>query len=103
MAGRRDAAAPCTNCGKPVYAKGLCASCYMRQRRNGTLDRVYVDNRDRQCAEPGCGRRSVSHGYCHKHYVRMWRQKAIYKTFRTIEDMTKRLQDGKPSGEGDGK
>lgn len=51
----------CTLCGKQkVQAKGLCAACYARQRRQ--------DGNRKLCAIDGCKNPAISKGYCSKCY-----------------------------------
>ncbi len=63
----------CSHCGKPVDshgAKGYCATCYQRYRRNGTADKRAPKNCS-HCNEP-VGRKGAK-GYCGKCYMR-WKR-----------------------------
>ena len=63
----------CTYCGKPVDshgAKGYCATCYQRYRRNGTADKRAPKNCS-HCGDPA-GRKGAK-GYCGKCYMR-WKR-----------------------------
>lgn len=60
----------CTFCGNIVQkqaARGLCAACYYREKRNGTPDYVKVR---KPCTISGCNELSVAKGYCETHYRR---------------------------------
>lgn len=60
----------CVFCKKNVYrlaARGLCASCYYREQRNGTPEYVKVR---KPCSVEGCDNLSRSKGYCGKHLSR---------------------------------
>jgi hypothetical protein len=54
-------------CDAPVYARGDCSRHYRQLLRAGqvTPDRAPLD-----CAVDGCGRKAVTRGWCHGHYVR---------------------------------
>jgi len=63
----------CSHCGKPVDshgAKGYCATCYARYRRNGTADKR-VPMAAGNCTYCGemIGPKGAK-GYCAKHYAR---------------------------------
>ena len=56
----------CGFCDKSVsqLVKGLCKSCYYRQKRNGTLEYQRTKS---VCTVDGCERYVVSHGLCDTH------------------------------------
>lgn len=67
----------CSFCGKKVYklanpSRGLCANCYYRERRNGSLE--YVRKERQPCTVEGCVTLQVAKGYCDKHYRRFVRE-----------------------------
>lgn len=54
----------CSFCGKPkVHAKGFCKTCYSRNKRNGTPERVKI-KRDVECWSCGKTRPHKAHGLC---------------------------------------
>lgn len=59
----------CGFCGeeKEILAKGLCASCYQRYRKNGTPEYTKIKHK---CEITGCNDYVVSHGLCDKHRQR---------------------------------
>ncbi len=64
----------CTFCRKKVYriaARGLCANCYYREKRNGTPS--YQDRSPKPCSVDGCEALAIAKGYCDKHY-RRWKR-----------------------------
>ena len=61
----------CIHCSKQVYklaARGLCAPCYYREKRNGHPGYVKVR---KPCSVDGCEHLSIAQGYCDKHYRRL--------------------------------
>lgn len=69
--------AACSSCGfvLPVAAKGLCRTCYQRNRRTGSptpKPRVV-----RLCEVPGCGQPHVTKGLCELHRDRMRRHGSV--------------------------
>lgn len=60
----------CSICGRPGYAKGLCASHYEQKR----LGRTPAHRQAPTCVVPGCYRDSYCKDRCQKHYRRMWRR-----------------------------
>lgn len=63
----------CSFCSKEVYrfaGHGLCASCYYREKRNGTPDYVKVR---KLCTIDGCEALSIAKGMCETHYRRFKR------------------------------
>ena len=66
----------CAFCAKEVYriaGHGLCATCYYREKRNGTP--AYVKVR-KPCSIEGCEALSAAHGYCETHY-RRWKRHGV--------------------------
>lgn len=60
----------CSNCSNgKVFARGLCSGCYTRERRNGSLIRINVQNSGK-CAEDGCTRAAFAKNLCKLHYDR---------------------------------
>ena len=65
----------CLDCGeKEAFAKGLCKTCYARDRRK---------NGKKPCSVEGCGLPAVSKGLCSKHSQRAKQQ----ANARTIPDL----------------
>lgn len=65
----------CSDCGKKeAFAKGLCQTCYARDRRK---------NGKKPCSVGGCGNPAVSRGLCSKHAQQARRQ----ANARTIPDL----------------
>lgn len=57
----------CADCGvKPAFAKGLCKTCYARQRRKAGCGK--------SCSVGGCSLPAVSRGMCSKHAQQRNRQ-----------------------------
>lgn len=66
----------CSFCERMVYklaspSKGLCAACYYRERRNGSLEYVKVR---KSCTVSNCENLSVAQGLCEMHYRRLKRR-----------------------------
>lgn len=57
-------------CDGVVYARGLCGRHYRQQLRHGA---VRPDPVSQPCAVETCGRRAVTRGWCHGHYLRWHR------------------------------
>ncbi len=51
-------------CTAPPYVRGLCRSCYQRER----------GERLGPCLVAACGKPQHSRGLCLAHYFRMWRR-----------------------------
>jgi hypothetical protein len=67
----------CSFCEKSVYklaARGLCANCYYREKRNGTPDYVKVR---KPCSIEGCDALSVAQQLCEMHYRRLKRRGTV--------------------------
>lgn len=66
----------CSFCDRQVYklanpSRGLCAACYNREKRNGSLE---YRNRERPiCTIGGCENPNVAQGMCELHYRRFKR------------------------------
>ena len=66
----------CVFCGRKVYklanpSRGLCAACYYREKRNGSLEYVKIR---KPCAVDGCAELSAAKGFCDKHYRRFTKE-----------------------------
>ena len=74
----------CTYCGAAKHwARGLCAACYYRQRRNGSVERKYVVNSG-NCAVEGCDNRSFAKNLCQSHYSKADHPlKSMWKNLRS--------------------
>lgn len=75
------------DCGKPVYAKGLCSKHYERNRKHG--DPLAVGKPGpaaHQCDIPDCGKPCVGGGLCRTHYMRRRRNGDPLATKRIIGD-----------------
>ncbi len=64
------------SCERPVRSNGLCATCYARHRRHGTLPARTrnLGTSNGKCRAPGCGRavgRQGAKGLCPMHYQRL--------------------------------
>lgn len=65
----------CGFCGREVYklanpSRGLCAPCYYREKKNGTLE--YKEKRVRAtCRVVGCGQQAIALKLCEAHYRRL--------------------------------
>ncbi len=57
----------CLACDRPVYARDHCSRHYRQLLRRGEL---LPEHAPSDCAVPGCGRRAVTRGWCHGHYLR---------------------------------
>ena len=55
------------DCGREVYARGLCGRHYKQQLRHGEVQREHPVA---ACAVEGCTRLAVTRGWCHGHYLR---------------------------------
>ena len=74
----------CSYCKeKPIRARGLCAACYARLRKNGKLEYVKVIN---YCRIEGCDARVVSDGMCDKHRKRQARHGTPARTDWGMKD-----------------
>ena len=61
---------PCSFCGsEKVAAKGLCANCYYRLKRTGSLEYKRKGKLQEQCSVEGCEQLSVAKTFCQKHYM----------------------------------
>lgn len=71
----------CTYCQQPSLklVKSLCAACYTRQQRTGSLE-YRRKGASTPCTVPGCAGRSVGEGLCRKHYSRMRRHGHVADT-----------------------
>lgn len=73
----------CSNCGKKIFARGLCQACYYRLRRNGTVERKNVVNSGK-CAVDGCENLAFAKNLCQTHYNRADHPlKATWKLLRS--------------------
>lgn len=70
----------CSFCGelKLIAAKGLCRSCYQRQKKTGSCEYKRVKN---ICSEDDCSNYVVTKGLCDKHRKRLARYGQV-KTLR---------------------
>ncbi len=61
---------PCIECheDKKLVARGLCATCYYRLRRNGTVQRTNAVNFGQKCLVVGCIENAFAKGLCPTHY-----------------------------------
>lgn len=68
-----------SECGRPVYSRGLCEPHYRRRLRTGRVGDVPVGQRPapRECMAAGCERTATERGLCHGHYLRLIRNGAI--------------------------
>lgn len=57
----------CSNCGKKIFARGLCQACYYRLRRNGSVERKNVINSGK-CKVDGCENEAFAKNLCQSHY-----------------------------------
>lgn len=98
---------PCTHCQREkVAAKGLCAPCYYRLKKNGTLEykrwgKVSI------CTVEGCESRAVANGICDKHRIRLrshgsvdvvnrpndWGQRTKHPLYKLWDSMRRRCRD----------
>lgn len=60
----------CRHCKREmkIAARGLCAACYFRERKHGTLERGYSINKGRVCGVTGCEKAAFAKGMCESHY-----------------------------------
>lgn len=67
-----DSTRPCPRCGKdrPIYAKGLCQSCY-----SAAWQKAHPRTTPRPpCTMPGCEKPQLGRGVCSAHYYHLTRQ-----------------------------
>ena len=67
MTGRATGTCGADDCGREVYARGLCGRHYKQQLRHGEVQREHPVL---LCAVDGCERLAVTRGWCHGHYLR---------------------------------
>lgn len=58
-------------CQKPVHARGLCGTHYMRVLKAERAAGIPRWRPPEQCTVPGCGAPHLARGYCRKHYQRL--------------------------------
>jgi len=61
------------DCDKPVRARGLCNTCYVRLRRHGLLDkhkRKHAPAKGIKCSVDTCSREAAARGFCAMHHKR---------------------------------
>lgn len=59
----------CSACNeRKVFSRGLCQTCYWRQRRTGSFTRKNAQNQGLKCSVDGCEKAAHAKGFCYTHY-----------------------------------